>query len=290
MMIRLLFTTALVLGVLGCKPTPAATCASEPKVATLVPAGTDLLLAMGACDHLVAVSNFDTDPRVEKLPRAGDYQTTDWELLTSLRPRYMFIQIDPTRLPDGFRQRASGLGIEFVDLKLDRVADILAAARIIGEKVKEQEKGSACAAKIQAQLDTIRARVAGAPKARTLIVIDSNGQGLAGAGTFLDDLLTDAGGENAAAGLAARYPSVDREQLLALKPDAIIQLLPGASAQLRQSAGEFWKTMPNLPAERAGRICIITEPYGLVPGARIGDLAEQFADFLHPAIQPRGDP
>ena len=39
-----------------------------PRIASLVPAATDLLLAMGAGDHLVAVGNFDNAP--QELPRA----------------------------------------------------------------------------------------------------------------------------------------------------------------------------------------------------------------------------
>jgi len=69
------------------------------KVASLVPAATDMLLGMGAGDHLVAVSNYESAPEVKNLPRVGDYQTTDWERLSSLRPASMITQYAPDRLP-----------------------------------------------------------------------------------------------------------------------------------------------------------------------------------------------
>src|SRR5437016_333708 len=50
----------------------------SPRIASLVPAATDLIVAMGAGDHLVAVSDYDQDPRVANLPRVGAYQTIDW--------------------------------------------------------------------------------------------------------------------------------------------------------------------------------------------------------------------
>src|ERR1700744_3416424 len=61
--------------------------AKHPTVASMVPAATDILLGMGAGDHLVAVSNYDTaNPGAARLPRVGDYQNTDWEKLASLKP------------------------------------------------------------------------------------------------------------------------------------------------------------------------------------------------------------
>src|SRR4051794_17936260 len=80
------------------------------RIASLVPAATDMLLAMGAGDQLVAVSNFETSPRVKDLPRVGDYQSTDWETLGRLRPDVMIIQIAPGRLPAGLEEGGGGVG------------------------------------------------------------------------------------------------------------------------------------------------------------------------------------
>src|SRR5512133_3272282 len=56
------------------------------RVASLVPAATEMLVGMGAGDRLVAVSNYESSPVVKDLPRVGDYQSTDWETLARLRP------------------------------------------------------------------------------------------------------------------------------------------------------------------------------------------------------------
>src|SRR5205807_2554340 len=64
----------------GCRDGPAAS-TSRPssggamRVASLAPAATDLILGMGAGDHLVAVSNYDAaEIGGRKLPQVGDYQ------------------------------------------------------------------------------------------------------------------------------------------------------------------------------------------------------------------------
>src|SRR4051794_4265348 len=61
----------------------------SPTVASLVPAATDLIVGMGAGDHLVAVSNYDLGAEVAGLPKVGDYQSIDWEKLTVLRPNVL---------------------------------------------------------------------------------------------------------------------------------------------------------------------------------------------------------
>src|SRR5258705_13722080 len=71
--------------------------AAEPKVASLVPAATDLIVSMGAGDHLVGISNYDDSSRAElkHLPKIGDYQTIDWERLRALKPQILIIFQSP---------------------------------------------------------------------------------------------------------------------------------------------------------------------------------------------------
>jgi iron complex transport system substrate-binding protein len=105
---------------------------------------------------------------------------------------------------------------------------------------------------------------------------------VAGPGTYLDDLLRLAGGVNAAERLSNPWPQVDREMLLSLKPDVIIELLPGASEQVKQQAAQTWKNLPQIPAVAAGRVYTVDAWYALLPGWHVTDLAEQFSQWLHP--------
>lgn len=254
-----------------------------PTVASLSPAATDLIFGMGAADHLVAVSNFDPD-RVEAagLPRVGDYRTQDWEKLAAIRPARMIIQLHPNRTPAGLRERAAALGIDLVNVQIDTLDDIFAAIPTVAQAVGEPEKGDAALQKLRKQFDTVRHRVAAAAKVPALIVVDVGGRSVAGPGTFLHDILIAAGGENAATALDNPWPTVDREKIEALTPQVVIHLLPGASTPQRLQAEQFWAAMPDLPAVKNKRVHYLTEDYVLLPGYRVGDLAEQFALILHP--------
>lgn len=260
---------------------PAASAA--PTVASLSPAATDILLGIGAADHLMAVSNFDAErPEITGLPRVGDYRTQDWEKLAALKPDKMVIQLHPDRTPAGLRDRAAGLGIALVNIQIDTLDDVFAAIPKLAAAVEKPAKGDAALKRLREQFDTVRHRVAAAPKVRALVVVDVGGRSVAGPGTFLHDILTAAGGDNAAASLGNPWPTVDLEKIAQLQPQVVIHLLPQASPQVLAQARQFWATMPHLPAVKNRRVHYLTDWYVLLPGYHLGTLAEQFALILHP--------
>jgi iron complex transport system substrate-binding protein len=267
----------------GADETPAPPGRKQPTVASLSPAATDILLGVGAADHLVAVSNYDpARDAVAGLPRVGDYRTQDGEKLAAIRPAKMVIQLHPDRTPAGLRERARGLNIELVNLQIDTLDDVLAAVPKLAGVVEEADKGAEALKKLQDQLDSVRHRVAAAPKVRALVVVDVGGRSVAGPNTFLDDILTLAGGENAARQLGNSWPTVDREKIAQLRPQAVIHLLPGASPQVLRQAEQFWAAMPDLPAVKNRRVHYLTDPFALLPGYRLVALAEHFELVLHP--------
>jgi iron complex transport system substrate-binding protein len=279
---------------LGCdkNSSPPPTTSTSPKtVASLVPAATDLILGMGARDRLLAVSTYDSQrPDVANLPRVGDYQTVDWEQIQSLHPSFMVIQIRKDRLPAGFKERADALNIELVDIGIDRLNDVFTAVDTLGEKLGMQDQAKTASQQMHARLDAVSAGVAGSKPVSTLLVLDESGTAVVGPDTYLDSILQLAGGVNAAASLGQRYPEIDREMLIHLKPDVIIQLLPDASQQVKDQAAATWARLPQIPAVAAGRVYTIDSWYALLPGWHVTDLAEQFAKCLHPPIPVSSPP
>jgi iron complex transport system substrate-binding protein len=261
-----------------------ATAPSVRTVASLVPAATDLIIGMGARDRLVAVSTYDRQrPDVAGLPRVGDYQNVDWEQLQALHPQVMVIQIKKDRLPPGFSERATALHTELVNVGIDRLADILTALDTLGDAMGLPEKAKLARAEMQSRLDGVSNKVQGEKSVSTLLVLDESADAVVGPDTYLDELLKLAGGTNAAASLGQRYPEIDREMLLSLKPDVIIQLLPDASQQVKDRAAATWAQLRQIPAVAAGRVYTIDNWYALLPGWHVTDLAEQFAQCLHPS-------
>lgn len=250
----------------------------RPTVASLVPAATDLLLGMGAGDHLVAVSHYEA-PRAElsDLPKVGDYESTDWEKLAGLRPDVMLIFMTPAQTPPGLLQRAASLHIRVVNLKTDTLAEIFAAIEQLGVIVREPESAAKLSEDLHQQLEAVRARQANQPRVKTLLSLSDERFDLVGKGTYLDELLTIAGGDNALPDSQTAYPTVDRERIVELVPRVVIQLCPSASADWKVRAGRLWRSMPQEP-----RVMTIDDPFVLQPGAHIGEIAEKMGAELHP--------
>ena len=254
-----------------------------PTVASLAPAATDLIIAIGAANHLVAVSNYDPPRRqTADLPTAGDYQNTNWETLATVHPSIIVVQMDPQRIPPGLRDRAVALGAALLVIRIETLADIFRTIDELGTALHENARSSAISTALRDRLDAIRRRVADLPLVPTLISLSDSGSSAAGPGTYLDELLTIAGGRNVLAGTSAHWPSLDRERLTALSPAAVIELLPNAGPQTVQAARQFWS---GISSDVDRQFASITEPWALTPGEEVGDLAERMAAALHPTTR-----
>lgn len=281
----------LLVALVGCeKPqpraattSPATSAAGLPTVASLVPAATDLIIGMGAADQLVAVSNYDMDrPEAKNLPRVGDYQRYDWEKLSQIHPDLMIMFYDPGRMPAGLQEHVDALHAELINVKTERLSDIFSAITTLGEKLRQPEKARQASRNLQETLDDVKKQVAGQPILPTLIVTSDEGTLACGPDTFLNDLLEIAGGKNVIKNNTPRYPQLEREQIMQLAPEVIMQLLPDATTAVQSQAARFWEALPNVPAVKNKRVCVLTDWYVVQPGYNVGKLAQQFAKCLHP--------
>ena len=103
-----------------------------------------------------------------------------------------------------------------------------------------------------------------------------------GSGTFIDYIITQAGGTNAASALEGEYAQLSSEQLIAVNPDIILL------------ADAPYGVTPEIVAERPGWDVITAvaenELYPIdpnmmsVPGPRLVDALEETARLLHPEL------
>jgi iron complex transport system substrate-binding protein len=103
-----------------------------------------------------------------------------------------------------------------------------------------------------------------------------------GSGTFIDYIITTAGGKNAASTLEGEYTQISSEQLIAVNPDIILL------------ADALYGVTPEIVAERPGWDVITAVAEGAlypidpnimsVPGPRLVDALEETARLLHPEL------
>jgi iron complex transport system substrate-binding protein len=252
----------------------------HPRVASLAPGATDLILGMGAGDHLVGVSNFDTArDEINGLPRVGDYQGLDWEKLAPLKPDMLIVFMAPDRMPQAMRERAGKMGMKLVNVRTERLDDVYTELGRLGELLGEKEKAAAAEKSLREKMEAVRKSVAGRPKVRVLVAREANSKAVVGRGTFIDDVLEIAGGENVVEEVG--WPELDRERVVSLRPEVIVHLLPGASGQVKEQMRAEWGRLDMVPAVKNGRVYIIDDWWAQQPGMHLADLAEKLAGVLH---------
>jgi iron complex transport system substrate-binding protein len=168
--------------------------------------------------------------------------------------------------------------------------EMLESVRIIGRETGRPDAAGALIARIQADLDDVRRRVAGLARKKVLfafpMTVGSSRIMVAGRGTFVDELLTVAGAENAYPD-RANWPSIGPQQVVALAPDVVIINAAGDDAPADRIDGirRAWQSLPSVPAVASGRVHVLTESYLTIPGPRVGQAARLLAETIHPELR-----
>jgi iron complex transport system substrate-binding protein len=287
--------TALALAALtaaGCAPAPPP--ASAPRAAGVVcasPAVTEIVFALGCGDRVVGVSDYTTyPPEACLVPSIGGLQNLNRERLLVLQPGLILAQ----GRRESLAAFAAASGMAYVAVKLDTMADLFDAVERIGTALGVPDRSAALAQQLRAELAAVTAPGAGArPGTRPgvlLLVGRSEGALTAmttiGAGTFLSELVTLAGGSNIFSDAVGLYPQVSTEALLRRRPDVIIEVCLGhinSAARDRMTAD--WRRFPDLPAVSSGRVYCLTNDCLLVPGPRVAAAARVLSAAIR-ACQP----
>ena len=260
---------------------------AQPKrIISLVPNVTEILFAIGAGPQVVAVSNYDVEPpEVRSLPTVGALIDPDTEKILSLRPDLVVTYGSQSELQAQLK-RAS---IPFFDYRHGGLDHIMVTMRALGTRTGHVEEAERAARRLQASIDAVKARVAGRPRPRTLLVFGREPGSLrniyasAGRG-FLHDMLVAAGGEDVLSDIDKESAQVSTEMILARKPDVILEL--NAATRLNdadlKAVTDPWMTLSSVPAVRNKRVIILTGPGMTVPGPRVVDGLEKMAKALHP--------
>ncbi len=109
---------------------------------------------------------------------------------------------------------------------------------------------------------------------RVLIVVQTNPLWTAGAGTFMDDLVTRAGGINVGHSVL-NYGTFSREQVVAHPPDVVLGDVNS------QSTFRADPLLSRLPAVQSGRFYALPNDLTTRPGPRLADGLILVARALH---------
>jgi len=261
------------------------------RVVSMIPAVTDLLVALGASDQLVARTRYDRGPAVAHLPSVGGGLDPEPEVLVQLRPHLVVAWAD-----GGARAvpaQMDAWGIEVYEARIDDMAALRRHMTHLGALVGKEDAARALLADIDLGLSDLRARLEQAPRPSVAYVVSLDPPMVAGPGTFVDSIITAAGGHNVMSDLKIEWPQVSLEALVARDPDVIV--LSGVAASRPDSAALAWRLPPEFLAGRAdgwgllragkeGRVIQVDPDAFNRPGPGVLGAARALAGLLHPGL------
>lgn len=277
-----LFASACLVTFLG-PPVAMADGDSAPvRIVSLVPALTETLFALGVGERVVGVSDYcDMPSEALELSKVGTFVAPVAEAVLALRPDLVLTSPSPGNQGAVRALERAGVRVEVVggDVSIDEVLETITRT---AELVEEEPAGRALVAKIRSQLAEVRTLAAAKPTPLTAMVIGRDPLVLAGAPSYLGELLVLAGAENLGARVDGRWPRVGMEFLVAASPDVIVDVSTPMEAGLTAAAAQKrWEQFASVGAVKTGRVHAMDASILLRPGPRIGAAALLLLETLH---------
>lgn len=237
------------------------------RVATLAPALSDIVLALGALERLVGVTRFDDDPRTRGLPRIGGYNDPQPEAVLALKPDVVLAEPAPANR--GPVETVARLGIAVETFPLSSVADIEDAISGIAALLGVPGRGRELREELERARRDSRAQAKGRRRIRALLVFGLEPLVVAGPRGFAGELLEDAGGENAAGPNALPFFRLSAEAAVRSAPEVVV--LCGISAPPGRSP---------IPGLEKSRVVSLRSTALMHPGPRLPEALADLAAAL----------
>jgi iron complex transport system substrate-binding protein len=264
------------------------TLATPPqRIVSLAPSNTEILFALGAEDLLVGRDDFSDYPpeALEIASVGGVYPSANAEVIVALEPD-LVLAAGITN-PDSVRQLAA-LGLTVFTTRVNNnLADVFSDILDVGRLVGRAAAAEALVVALRARAEAVTAKTSDlAERPKVFYEVDATEPAspwTAGPNTFIDEMITLAGGQNVGAVLPDQYAQISLEQLVAEDPDVIVL-----------GSATYGGQTPELVAQRPGwqdiqavaRGAVYTFDDNLVsrPGPRVVDGLETLARLIHPEL------
>jgi iron complex transport system substrate-binding protein len=248
------------------------------KVVSLAPSVTETLFALGFGNVLIGVTTHcDYPEEARKIPKIGGFTSPSLEVIVAKQPELV---IGVSSATDPMKARElERLGLKVTLISLGSVGDILNSIKSLGQLLGNPGAGEQLAQRITQQFESVKRRVAPAPRRSTLLAVGSRPLVAVGGRNFIDELITAAGGDNIAGSAAQPWLNLPDEYIVAKAPQVIIEAGMGSD---RSASAKRWADLKSIPAVKERRVYSYPSDKILRPGPRIGEGLEEIARLVHP--------
>ncbi|MDD5730506.1 MAG: cobalamin-binding protein [Candidatus Omnitrophica bacterium] len=274
---------AFILPLALCNLTPAqAGPVNKARYISLAPSTTEILFALGNGDNIVGISSYcNYPPETKNKARVGDFSHPVMEKIISLKPDYIFCT--------GLEQEQTVKELRRFGLKVyvadpASIEELLESIREIGKITKRDNEAQSLIKKMRGDINSVKEKAALVPadkKTRVFVEIWHEPLMTAGNGSFIDEMISIAGGINIAHDLKRPYSSFSFEKVVSSNPKVIILAYMDNESPLKLLSGRLgWE---NIDAVKNKQVFNDIDPDILLrPGPRMTEGLKQLQNKLYP--------
>jgi iron complex transport system substrate-binding protein len=252
----------------------------EPmKIVSLSPAATEIVYAVGAGEKLVGRTDYCKYPvEVADVLSVGTITEPNIETIASVEPDLILVS---NMFNDDVRTKLESLGYKVLDLSShDTFEGVYNAISQTGSVLNKQDQANVIVEDMKATVAQVEEKVAGVEPKTVYYVVGygESGDYTAGAGTFIDQMLTMAGGANVANDTEGWKYSI--EKLVEKDPEFVI-----CSLYNDDKAGiEATNGYKELTAVKEGRLVEVDNNLIDLQGPRLAQGLLELAKIMHPEL------
>lgn len=251
----------------------------SPRIAALSPALAVTLRDLGLSDLIVARHGYDM-VLDESIPVGLDREL-DYEQLLAAHPSHILLQLQSSKRPARLDQLAASNHWQVLDFSILTLDDIRTSTTQLAELFAPGADKP-----LIRQMDSAWSRRPNIFTGRILLLAGLDPPSALGPGSWHHQILERIGGAPAIT-QGSPYITLDAEDVLSMKPDAILVILPrGRDAppsspttdDLRRQLGRLGTL--DMPAVTNSRIALIDHPLAHTPSSAMIGLADQMTEIL----------
>jgi iron complex transport system substrate-binding protein len=259
--------------------------ANPARIVSLAPSNTEIVCALGACDRLVGVTDFDDYPaQVSSVARVVIGAQVDVEKVVAAAPD-LVLAAGNGLTPGRVIEQLAGLGYPVLVLYPKSLEALYADVDLVGRAIGARGEAADLVSGIRGRAQAVAAAVAGAERPRTFyeVGVFEGSIYTAGADSFLASLITIAGGEPITGDSLST--SIQLEDLVSADPQLILLGDAAYDPSITSASVGSRPGWEGMSAVVAGRVVTMPDdPVITRPGPRIVDGLEALARAIHPEL------
>lgn len=247
------------------------------RVVSLNPTATEVIFAIGADSKLVGRSRWDEFPaEAQKIMPLGDGIRPNVEAVLGVKPTLviLYAAAENRAAAEAFKNA----GVRTLSLRVDHIAQFMSLCTRLGLAMGAPERARHVADSVQRTLDAVRTATRNLKPVTVVWPLWQSPVLVVGRGSYLDELIEIAGGENVFHEMEAPSPPVSIEEIAKRDPNVIVASAKFA-ATLRASGP--WKAVG---AMRANKIVLDDPAVTGRPSVVLGKAAVTLAHAFHPEL------